>query len=163
MLFIPTITMKYIIRAVKYFIYICLLVAIVIGILVAVGYLEADINLIFKDGYKSVGFIALVFALFSAVYPLFGFMKKSVILPGEYSEIRSSVIDAMTERSYELETEEGENLTFRRRDFVSRMTRMFEDRITLTRDISGFTMEGLRKDVVRLCYAIESKANGGNI
>ena len=155
--------MKYIIRAVKYFIYICLIVAIVIGILVAIGYLDADINLIFKDGYKSVGMIALVFALFSAVYPLFGYMKKMVITPGEYGEIRSAVIDAMTERGYELEKEEGENLTFKRRDFFSRMTRMFEDRITLTRDISGFSMEGLRKDVVRLSYAVESKVNGNNI
>jgi len=155
--------MKYIIRAVKYFIYICLIVTIVMGLLVAIGYLEADINLIFKDGYRSVGMIALIFALFSTVYPLFGFMRKSIIVPGEYGEIRSSVIGAMEERGYILEKEESENLTFRRRDFFSRMTRMFEDRITLTRDISGFSMEGLRKDVVRLSYAVESKANGNII
>ena len=104
--------------------------------------------------------IAIVFALLSALYPSFGFMKKDVIVPGEYNEIRPIVIKAMEERGYSLESEEGENLTFRRNGGLSRLTRMLEDRITLTRDITGFQMEGLRKDVVRLVYAIESKARG---
>ena len=149
--------MRYVIRAIKYFIYISLFIAIVMGVFMAVGYLETDINAVFKNGYKSLWQIAGIFALLSAVYPMFGYMKKSVIIPGEYSEIRPLAISAMEERGYVLEKEEGENLTFRRKDVLSRATRMLEDRITLSRDISGFEMEGLRKDVVRLAYAIENK------
>ncbi len=152
--------MKYAIRAVKYFFYIVIIVAIMFGILMAVGYLDTDINSLFKNGYNSLWQIAIVFALLSALYPSFGFMKKDVIVPGEYNEIRPIVITAMEERGYSLESEEGENLTFRRNGGLSRLTRMLEDRITLTRDITGFQMEGLRKDVVRLVYAIESKARG---
>ncbi|MBQ3881232.1 MAG: hypothetical protein IJL91_00635 [Bacteroidales bacterium] len=152
--------MKYAIRAVKYFFYIVIIVAIMFGILMAVGYLDTDINSLFKNGYNSLWQIAIVFALLSALYPSFGFMKKDVIVPGEYNEIRPIVIKAMEERGYSLESEEGENLTFRRNGGLSRLTRMLEDRITLTRDITGFQMEGLRKDVVRLVYAIESKARG---
>lgn len=152
--------MKYAIRAVKYFFYIVIIVAIMFGILMAVGYLDTDINSLFKNGYNSLWQIAIVFALLSALYPSFGFMKKDVIVPGEYNEIRPLVIKAMEERGYSLESEEGENLTFRRNGGLSRLTRMLEDRITLTRDITGFQMEGLRKDVVRLVYAIESKARG---
>ena len=152
--------MKYAIRAVKYFFYIVIIVAIMFGILMAVGYLDTDINSLFKNGYNSLWQIAIVFALLSALYPSFGFMKKDVIVPGEYNEIRPIVIKAMEERGYSLESEEGENLTFRRNGGLSKLTRMLEDRITLTRDITGFQMEGLRKDVVRLVYAIESKAKG---
>ena len=152
--------MKYAIRAVKYFFYIVIIVAIMFGILMAVGYLDTDINSLFKNGYNSLWQIAIVFALLSAIYPSFGFMKKDVIVPGEYNEIRPIVIKAMEERGYSLESEEGENLTFRRKGGLSRVTRMLEDRITLTRDITGFQMEGIRKDVVRLVYAIESKARG---
>ena len=152
--------MKYAIRAVKYFFYIVIIVAIMFGILMAVGYLDTDINSLFKNGYNSLWQIAIVFALLSAIYPSFGFMKKDVIVPGEYNEIRPIVIKAMEERGYSLESEEGENLTFRRNGGLSRVTRMLEDRITLTRDITGFQMEGIRKDVVRLVYAIESKARG---
>ena len=152
--------MKYAIRAVKYFFYIVIIVAIMFGILMAVGYLDTDINSLFKNGYNSLWQIAIVFALLSALYPSFGFMKKDVIVPGEYNEIRPIVIKAMEERGYSLESEEGENLTFRRNGGLSRLTRMLEDRITLTSDITGFQMEGLRKDVVRLVYAIESKARG---
>lgn len=155
--------MRYALRAVKYFIYLCVLVAIMIGILIAVGYAEADINSLFKKGYESLLMIAVMFAALSAIYPLFGFMKKSVIIPGEYSEIRDTVVNTMNERGYDLESEEGENMTFRKRGSAARLLKMFEDRITLERDITGFRMEGLRKDVVRLGYAIENKARQENI
>lgn len=34
---------------------------------------------------------------------------------------------------------------------------MFEDDITMTRSFTGFTMEGLRKDLVRLSSGLEYK------
>ena len=151
-------TMKYLIRAIKYFAYLIILILIMLGILIAIGYAEPDVNSLFRNGTQSVLMILVMLAFLAAIYPNFGFMKKDVIIPGEYGEIRDTVIKAMEERGYLLDTEDGENLTFRRRDFVSKLTRMFEDRITLSRDISGFRMEGLRKDVVRMVYAIENKA-----
>lgn len=149
--------MKYLVRALKYFLYFVLLLVVILAVLILLGLAESDPSTLFRNGYDSYWQIALMFAALAALYPMFGFMKKDVLAPGEYSEIRSGVIDTMASRGYELEKEEGENLTFRLRSRAARISRMWEDRITLTRGFSGFTMEGLRKDVVRLSYAIESK------
>lgn len=152
-------TMKYIIRAVKYFFYFCILLALMLGILILTGTAEASsIDTLFKDGYNSLVKIAILFGGVSAIYPLFGFQKKDAVIPGEYKEIRGKVVEYMENHGYKLETEEGQNMTFRSRSVVNRIFRMFEDRITLTRTISGFDVEGLRRDVVRLAYGMEHAA-----
>ena len=150
--------MKYIIRAVKYFFYFFILLAIMLGILVLAHVTGANnIEELFKDGYNSLVKIAIMFGCISAIYPLFGFQKKDAIVPGEYREIRTSVIEFMESRGYRLESEQEQNLTFRYRSPVNRFFRMFEDRITMTRSISGFEVEGLRKDVIRIVYGLEQK------
>ena len=151
-------TMKYIIRADKYFFYFFILLAIMLGILVLAHVTDANnIEELFKDGYNSLVKIAIMFGCISAIYPLFGFQKKDAIVPGEYREIRTSVIEFMESRGYRLESEQEQNLTFRYRSPVNRFFRMFEDRITMTRSISGFEVEGLRKDVIRIVYGLEQK------
>ena len=65
--------MKYIIRAVKYFFYFCILLAIMLGILVLAHVTDANnLESLFKDGYNSLVKIAIMFGCISAIYPLFG-------------------------------------------------------------------------------------------
>lgn len=149
--------MKYLVRAVKYFFYFAIMLVIILSVMVAVGAVEADIELMFKNGYSSLLQIGAMLILIGAFYPLFGFMKKETVIPGEYREIRDGVIGFMEERGYVLRREEGENLTFRMRSAVNRVFRMFEDDITMTRSCCGFTMEGLRKDVFRLSGGLEHR------
>ena len=40
---------------------------------------------------------------------------------------------------------------------AGRLSKMYEDRITLTRTPDGYQMEGLRKDVLRLAVGIENQ------
>ena len=149
--------MKYLIRALKYFVYFVLLLAVILAALILLGLAEADPATLFRNGYDSYWQIALMFAVLAGVYPLFGFMKKDVLVPGEYAEIRPDVVRVMESKGYELEKEEGENLSFRLLSRAGRISRMWEDRITLTRTYSGFTLEGLRRDLVRIAYTLESK------
>lgn len=72
--------MKYFIRAVKYFFYFTILFVVIMAALVFIGVVKADVSLMFRDGYKSLWQIALLFAFVSAFYPRFGFIKRSVIL-----------------------------------------------------------------------------------
>ena len=54
--------MRYVIRAVKYFFYFCILLAILIGILILVHATEANnVESLFKDGYDSLLKIAIMF------------------------------------------------------------------------------------------------------
>ena len=66
------------------------------------------------------------------------------------------MIDYMENRGYRLESENGENMTFRNRSLLNRITRMMEDRITFTRTLGGFELEGLRKDTIRVIYGLEN-------
>lgn len=152
--------MKYIARVIKYFIYITIIMAAILAVMVLLNVVEGDIPTMFRDGYNSLWKIALMFLAVAAVYPSFGFTKKGAVIPGEYSEIRGGVVDFMESHGYELESEEGENLTFRKRGVLSKMRRMFEDRITMTRDLPGFYVEGLTKDVVRIISGLEYKFRG---
>jgi hypothetical protein len=149
--------MRYFVRAVKYFIYFSVLFAAIIAALVFAGVVKADISLMFRDGYRSLWQIALLFAFVSAFYPKFGFIKRSVLLNGEYSLLRGGIVEYMETRGYRLENEDGENLTFRLRSKFSALFKMFEDRITLTRKLGGFEVEGLTKDVVRIVGGLEYK------
>ncbi|MBR5176384.1 MAG: hypothetical protein IKW89_10720 [Bacteroidales bacterium] len=147
--------MKYIVRAVKFFIWFCVVFCLMLAIMAVMDIVDPDPDLMFRDGVKSMWQIAILFVAVSLIYPLSGFMKKEAIIPGEYNEIRDRIIECMSSRGYILETEDGENMTFRLRSKAARAFKMFEDRITLTREPGGFVVEGLRKIVVRIVRALE--------
>lgn len=149
--------MKYLIRSIKYFIYFSLMCAVIVSVLVLIGAVEGDINAIFEDGYASIGKIAIFFALVAAVYPKVAFIQRDISSDKEWSEIRTEVIEYMKERQWELEGESDGAATFRVRGTAARISKMYEDRITLTRSSGGYKMEGLRKDVMRLATGLEHR------
>lgn len=151
--------MKYLIRSIKYFFYFALLTTLIITALVMTGLAEGNIDDLFRGGYSAIWKIALFFVLVAAVYPKVGFICRSVPAQGSWNDIREAVISFMKERQYDLETEDGQSVTFRHRGALNKLTRMYEDRITLTLTEEGFAMEGLRKDVFRLATGLEYRLN----
>ena len=149
-------TLKYIIRAIKYFFYFAILLTIILTILIMAHVVDGNIETLFRNGYKSLWDIAIMFACVAAIYPIFGFMKRTTIIPGEYGAIRDEVVKYMENRGYRLEKEDGENMTFRMRNILNRIFKMCEDRITFTRTLGGFEVEGLRKDTIRIIYGLEN-------
>lgn len=151
--------MKYIIRAVKYFIWFILILTIVMLIMAVLGLVEPDPNLMFREGWKSIWQIAILFGIVAALYPMLGFRKQEAIVPGEYPQVRDEVVSYMESRGYELETEENQIMTFRLHSKVSRIAKMLEDRVTFIKVPEGFEVEGLRKDIIRLISGLEYKLN----
>ncbi|MBO4426961.1 MAG: hypothetical protein J5771_00550 [Bacteroidales bacterium] len=154
--------MKYFVRVLKYFVYLTVILAIFIAVLMIFNFVGTTVDEIFKNGAKSLWQIAGIIAVFAAIYPLMGFTRRSAMLPGEYADLKQGVIDVMHDRGYVLESEKAdvpgeEVLTFRKRSPLLRLTRMFEDRITMVKDFGGFTLEGPSKDLVRLIGALEFK------
>ena len=148
--------LQYIIRAINYFFYFTILLTLIMTVLILTHFVDGNIETMFVNGYDSIWQIALMFAVIAAVYPYFGYVKKSFSLPGEYSELRDKIIQYMESRGYRLESEKGENMTFRNRNLLKRLTRMFEDRISLTRILGGFEIEGLRKDCIFMRWGLMS-------
>ena len=147
--------MKYLIRAVKYFFYICVFVTIILLIMVLLGVVSSDVNVMFKEGWRSIGKIAIVFAAISAIYPLFGYRKLLAGVLGELDGLRDDLVKCMEERGYRLESEDGDTMTFRSRSALNRIFRVWEDRITITKTLGGFEVEGLSRDIARIVPALE--------
>lgn len=149
--------MKYLRRAVKYFFWFAIILCITLAVMVALGVVEADVHQMFRDGTKSLWQVGLLFAVLAAIYPLSGFAKKEIVVPGELPEIRDKLIRLMDSKGYSLEKEEGDDICFRRSTKLSQALKMWEDRITMTKEPGGFVLEGLRRDVVRIASFIQFK------
>ena len=150
---------KYIIRAIKYFIYISVLLVFILGILTLLGVVDGNPEVMFRNGYDSLWQIAIMFGCVSAFYPMFGYMKKDANAGGQYSELQPILIEFMKSRGYQLVDEEDETLKFVNTSFMRRLTRVFEDQITVKKVFAGFEFEGLRRDVVRLTLGFENRVS----
>lgn len=150
--------MKYIVRVLKYFVFITAVMALMLLVLSLLGFVERDVAAMFRNGYDSLWQIALMFLAVSAVYPKFGFCKRGAIVPGPFEELRPKVVRFMEERGYVLEKEDGENLSFRKRTFFGRLlSLLFEDRISFERQLPGFYIEGRSRDVARIVSGLEAR------
>lgn len=149
--------MKYLLRSVKYFFYMALILALVIVALIAFKVVEADISAIFVDGWKSLWKIGVMLLFFALVYPRFGFGTRAVHLKGATEEIEPLVKQVMTGHGYVLASQTGDDMVFRRKGGFSRAVKMWEDSMTFTRSAYGYDAEGLSRDLSKLVSAIEAK------
>ena len=147
--------MKYIIRSIKYFFYFALLTTAIVFALIFIGAVNGDINDIFEGGYNALWKMGVFFALVAAVYPKLGFIVRDVEAKQSWDEIKGISKEYFKNRRYQLESETDDTLTFIRRSTVERISRMYEDRITLSKTETGFKMEGLRKDVLLAASGLE--------
>ena len=154
--------MKYTIRAIKYFFYFAIITTAIVLALVLIGAVEGDINQIFEGGYSALWKIAAFFAVVAAVYPKVGFITRDVPVDRDWNDIREETIGYFKDRRYVLESENGNTITFRCRDIASRISKMYEDRIVITKTDEGWVMEGLRKDVLRLAAGWEHRLSPQN-
>ena len=149
--------MKYILRSIKYFVYLAIMLAIFIAALLALGFIEGPIDNIFKNGADSIWQMALSVASFAAVYPMLGYGKRNVRIWGEPEQVWPEIVDFMNGRGYILAEGNAQNAKFRLASKLKRILRMGEDTITFTRTIGGYTLEGRTKEIVRLDTGLTQK------
>lgn len=147
--------MKYLIRAIKYFFYFAILTTAIILVLVLIGAVEGNINMIFEDGYNSLWKIAIFFAIIAAVYPKFGFVTRRLETSADWDTVKEKATEYFLQKPFKVESESNDCISFRRRDPLGRLTKMYEDRITLRKDDDGYVLDGLRKDVYTYATGLE--------
>lgn len=151
--------MKYIIRAIKYFFYFAIVTTAIVAVLIFIGAVENNIDAIFEGGYNALWKMAIFFAAVAAVYPSLAFIKRDITINGGFEAHKDDIIDYMKERQYELETSTENELSFRIKGIAGKLTKMNEDRITITPTLEGAQIEGLRKDIIRFVTGLESRLN----
>jgi hypothetical protein len=154
--------MRYFIRAAKYFVQLMVILAVIIAILVVAKVVDSDISKIFVNGYDSLWQIALMMACFAAIYPRFGYGRRQAIVPGSDEEVEPVLRRVMEAHGYVEEGDSSHSLRmtdarvrrFRKKSVADRVMRIWEDRITVERCATGFELEGISRDVVRLVNAL---------
>ena len=147
--------MTYLRRALKYFIQISLLLAVIIGVLMATGMVSKDIAVAFQYGWKSVWWVLACFAAISLSYPFLGYQKRKINVNGDPALAKDGIIEAMKGRGYVLADEADGVLKFHLSSPLNRAARMWEDTITLSPVLGGWEVEGLTRDLVRVIGSIE--------
>ena len=85
-----------------------------------------------------------------------GFIKREISFVSEEVS-REDIVKFFRERRYVLESDEEGTMTFRYRDLAGRLSKMYEDRVIVTREMGVYWFEGLRKDVIRLATSFETR------
>lgn len=148
--------MKYIVRSLKYFVYLIVILTLIIVVLVLAGFVEGDLSKIFVNGYDSLWQIALMMAVFAAIYPRFGFSTCTARFYGTPEEADAALGDVMERLGYKLEKQDGESRCYIKRAPFARLVKLFEDRITVRHVAAGLELEGLNRDTVRIASGVES-------
>ena len=151
--------MTHIRRALKYFIQVTVIFAVIIGALMLAGLVSKDVNVAFREGWKSIGYIVGVFFVVSFVYPLMGYGKRNIRANGDPAEHRADIDKAMEQRGYVLESEKGGELRYHLASPVARLARLWEDTITIKPQLGGFQAEGLVRDLARVVMSIDRNIN----
>ncbi len=100
--------------------------------------------------------IILFFVAYAAVYPLIGYSKKEVAFGDGFSERRQEIIGLLREMNLVPEEASEPNvLKLHNKSGIIRALRLFEDTVTLSDNAGMVTVEGQRKDVVRVAMKLD--------
>jgi len=152
--------MTYLRRAFKYLVQICIIFVVIIGALMLTGYISSDVSVAFQQGWKSIAYIAGMFAVVSLAYPFFGYGKRTIHAKGDPAEYWARIDAAMASRGYKKagETQNG-GYRYHHTSTYMRVMRLWEDNITIEPELGGFQAEGLVRDLARIVSAIDHKIN----
>ena len=150
--------MEYFLKALKYFIFLCVLCLI---LLVIMHYYTFDkrlplsiadrISLLFQTPRGKLLPWVLIGA--AAFYPKFGFTTRRI--EGDVEEDRKQIINAMKLSGFELEKEEDECLIFRADSLLKRLMMRGDDQICISQYGQWIVIEGIRRGVARATYRLE--------
>lgn len=156
---------RYILRCVKYFLFLCVLT---VGLLwLNVKYSQLPISLdeyiwLYLHGNNGI-FAAVMVVVLSLTYPRFGFTKRYI--QGSTERHRTQILNALELSGYTLQSE-AEGVMCFRGSLLVRLGALGEDKIEVRQVNDTIELSGLRRTTVRTSIRLESyitnfeRANG---
>lgn len=150
---------KYLIRSVKYFIALCVLYLIVMGLM----FLTNTSLLTPAETFRALvhstrGQVLIVaVAVLSALYPRIGFVSRQTV--GHLMTDREQVINAFASEGFRPVRESEYEIVFRGDTLLRRLSLLFEDEIRVTQNGEWIVIEGIRRGVARVHFRLESYLN----
>lgn len=148
--------MKYVIRAVKYFIAFCVLyVGIVwLGLKSSHG-MDCSVweSIVLTMQTTRGLLLAVAVVLLSALYPRFGFMTRRVECSME--EDREQLLNAFILSGFVLKEESDGRMVFRADNLARRIVMLFEDEVVVEQYAQWVDIKGIRRGVANAAYRLE--------
>lgn len=151
----------YVSRALKYFLKLLLLVAVMYLLLFATGSARVSAVTALQElfsswkGYTMIGLLLVI----AATYPMYGFVTRRV--EGSIADYRETILDVFYRGGYSLKQEtEGKEMLFKAFSAAKQIWLMGDDKIVVRQDGDGFTISGVRKDVVAAEFRMHTFMNG---
>lgn len=147
--------MRYIVRAIKYFVAFCVLYLGVVWLgLASQGGSMSVWESIVATMHTSRGLMLVVaVVLLSALYPRFGFMTRRVEC--DVIEDREQLLTAFSMAGFVLREECGGRMVFRGDNLVRRIFMLFEDEIVVEQREQWAEIKGNRRGVANAAYRLE--------
>lgn len=147
---------QYIVRVVKYFVYLVVIYIAILSIAEMTGYLSAQEGSVAEILRSQRGVIALsAMAALSLLYPRFGYLKR--VSKASIKRDRESIIKAFEVNGMRLKSEEDGVMTFIAATLLRRLRLLFEDevRVKATKD-GGVEISGNRRVVAYTAYRLDA-------
>ena len=151
-------TAKYLYRALKSYIYFLIVLIVIVSILVLITP-EYSFDMIFKNEggifrENSWPKILAMFGVLALIYPGITYVKKEVLIEGTFEEHRNQIIGVFENANYDCVREDDEKVYFRQRSALTRIMRLCEDEVSITKGEAPLILSGARKEIIRLASGI---------
>lgn len=145
----------YLERSLKYILRMIVIIGLVFAVMAMLGLLETEGQGVVKMLFMSTNGIILivVLLLLAAIYPKLAF--GTVTVHADIEQDRNAVIEAMRSYGYSPATQEKDVMVFRADKLSKKLLSQFDDAITIKGEGRSISVEGLKKDILR----VESRIN----
>ncbi|MDR0693839.1 MAG: hypothetical protein LBF81_00870 [Prevotellaceae bacterium] len=149
---------RYFIRALKSIVYFFTVLFLILALLYFITPEQERQVQSFMEFLQRSSLLKMVMFLgvFGLIYPFVGYITQKTSRSRPFSEgDKEAVIKIFANARFVPAKDDGSVLTFRIINPVARVTRIFEDAITVDYAANPLVVEGLRRDVTRLAKAVE--------
>ena len=145
---------RYLLRSLKYFVTLCVLFVALVWLKLKYEQLPITMSEMLQLYFSAWNgwFMAVVIVAMSATYPLFGFVKRSVV--ATIAADREQIEAAMATSGLVLAAVTADKLTFRATG-LQRITLLFEDEVVVEQIGDEVVISGHRRTVVRAVIRLE--------
>ena len=146
---------KYLIRSVKYFVALCVLLVAIMALNRAMGSTLTMRETFYVMFHTTRGLLLpVVVVVLALCYPRFGFIVRRV--EGDTEHDREQIVNAFRSVGFSLRREEEGTLFFRADGFVQKLLLLWEDEIRVSQYGQWIELDGIRRGVARVQYRLDS-------
>lgn len=146
---------QYLIRAVKYLIWLTLLFIVVFLLMILTGGSQVgpaeSLHLLFGSSRGTIMICAIVFL--ALLYPRYGFVRREI--RADLPTNRAAILEAFSRSGYRLTEESAAGMVFRAATGWKRALLLGEDTLRIVPTPAGFIIEGLRREAVKVEFRLK--------